>query len=60
MECEHNWVRSGYGNDLICTKCGYAATQATIKKELGIQSPSEIWNNIVSKAIVDAKRELGW
>lgn len=30
MECEHNWVRSGYGNDLICTKCGYAAAQATL------------------------------
>lgn len=30
MKCEHNWVRSGYGNDLICTKCGYAAAQATL------------------------------
>ena len=30
MECKHNFVRSGYGNDLICTKCGYAAAQATL------------------------------
>ena len=29
MKCKHNWVKSGYGNDLICTKCGYAAMQAT-------------------------------
>lgn len=28
MRCKHNFVRSGYGNDLICTKCGYAAMQA--------------------------------
>lgn len=28
MKCKHNWVKSGYGNDLICTKCGYAAMQA--------------------------------
>lgn len=28
MKCEHKWVRSGHGNDLICTKCGYAAAQA--------------------------------
>lgn len=30
MKCKHNWVRSGYGNDLICTKCGYAAMQAVL------------------------------
>lgn len=30
MRCKHNFVRSGYGNDLICTKCGYAAKQATL------------------------------
>ena len=30
MGCKHDWVRSGYGNDLICIKCGYAAMQATM------------------------------
>lgn len=30
MKCKHNFVRSGYGNDLICTKCGYAAKQAVM------------------------------
>ena len=30
MKCKHDWVRSGYGNDLICTKCGYASAQATL------------------------------
>lgn len=30
MECKHNFVRSGFGNDLICTKCGYAAMRATM------------------------------
>lgn len=30
MKCEHNFVRSGYGNDLICTKCGYVAMQETL------------------------------
>lgn len=30
MTCKHNWVKSGYGNDLICTKCGYAAMQAEL------------------------------
>lgn len=30
MSCKHNFVRSGHGNDLICTKCGYAAMQATM------------------------------
>jgi len=30
MNCKHNFVSSGYGNDLICTKCGYAAMQATL------------------------------
>ncbi|HZK44371.1 MAG TPA: hypothetical protein VFC73_08850 [Syntrophomonadaceae bacterium] len=29
MKCKHDFVRSGHGNDLICTKCGYAAAQAT-------------------------------
>lgn len=29
-KCKHDWVRSGYRNDLICTKCGYAAMQATM------------------------------
>ena len=32
MECKHNWIRSGHGNDLICTKCGYAAMQATLSE----------------------------
>lgn len=30
MGCKHKWVRSGYGNDLICTKCGYAAKQGVL------------------------------
>lgn len=27
MRCKHDFVRSGHGDDLICTKCGYAAMQ---------------------------------
>ena len=34
MKCKHNFVRSGHGNDLICTRCGYAAMQATLSKPL--------------------------
>ena len=30
MECNHKWVRPGYGNDLLCIKCGYASMQATM------------------------------
>ena len=30
MGCKHDWVRTGYENDLVCTKCGYAARQATM------------------------------
>jgi hypothetical protein len=34
MKCKHNFVRSGYGDDLICTKCGQAAMQASIRTSL--------------------------
>ena len=31
MKCKHNFVCLGYGDDLICTKCGNAAKQARLK-----------------------------
>lgn len=30
IKCEHDFVRSGHGKDLICTKCGYAAMQGQL------------------------------
>jgi hypothetical protein len=38
MKCKHNFVRSGYRDDLICTKCGQAAMQATIRTSLSQSS----------------------
>lgn len=39
MDCKHKWVRSGYGNDLICKKCEYATLQAAMPITVSIAKP---------------------
>jgi hypothetical protein len=42
MKCKHNFVRSGYGDDLICTKCGQSAMQASIRTSVFGSSAASI------------------
>lgn len=51
-ECKplkHNFINSGYGSDLICTKCGYAAKQAALP--IGVEIRAEIAVPIVREKI---------
>lgn len=51
MKCKHNFVKSGYGNDMICTKCGYAAMQATINPSVNLSESINV-RPIISKDLL--------
>lgn len=65
VNCKHNFVRSGYGEDVICTECGYAAMQARVLKPeitVNINTGSFTIDDIVNKVYeeMDRTSRLRW